>query len=160
MIRFIAAIDSKKGLADDNGIPWQGKLPTDVSYFREKTLGSTIMMGYGWYSEQQLPLSQRRNVVATSSKEPLRPGFEVAHDALDFLKGFQGEGQDIWVGGGAKLFENTISVADELYLTRINKDFNCTKFFPQFEDRFKLMSRSEIKQENDIEFCFEVWEKN
>src|SRR5665213_4637256 len=107
MIRFIAALDSKNGLANDHGIPWQGRLPTDVAYFRIKTLYGNVMMGYGWYTEQKLPLPERRNLVATTKAEPLREGFELVQDAREFLKATN---EDIWVGGGAALFMSTLDL--------------------------------------------------
>lgn len=157
MIRFIAALDSKKGIANQHGIPWQGMIPSDVAYFRSKTLNSNIMMGYGWYQEQLKPLPHRRNLVAFPGTEQMRPGFEQVADARRFLKTFD---QDIWVGGGAILFERTLDLADELYLTRIEKDFACTKFFPDFENLFNLASKSQPITENGVTFSFEVWKKN
>ena len=156
MIRFIAALDSKNGIADEHGIPWQGKIPGDVAYFREKTIHGSVMMGGGWYKEQQKPLPERRNIVATSNPEKLRPGFEKAEDARKFLQNFKG---DIWVGGGAGLFASTLDLADELYLTRIDKDFQCTKFFPDFEEKFSLKSDSKPVTENGITYKFQVWKK-
>ena len=156
MIRFIVAIDNKKGLANEHGIPWQGKLPTDVAYFRSKTIGGNVMMGYGWYTEQQKPLPERRNLVATTKDEKLRPGFETVHDARQFIKDFK---EDLWVGGGAALFASTLDLADELYLTKIDADFNCTKFFPEYENDFELVSETEPQTENGITFRFTVWKR-
>ena len=156
MIRFIAALDSKKGLANDKGIPWQGQLPTDVAYFRNKTLHGNVMMGYGWYQEQKLPLPERRNLVAFDQQTELRPGFELVTDARTFLETTQ---DDIWVGGGAILFANTLDLADELYLTRLDKDFGCTKFFPEFENDFELANETEPQTENGITFTFQIWKR-
>ncbi|HSX44195.1 MAG TPA: dihydrofolate reductase [Candidatus Saccharimonadales bacterium] len=157
MIRFIAAIDSKRGLANANGIPWQGKIPTDVAQFRQKTLHGNLMMGYGWYQEQKEPLPDRRNFVAFPDEEVMRPGFEQVKDARKFLQEFQ---EDIWVGGGALLFEDTLDLADELYITQLDQDFQCTKFFPEFHDKFELVSQTEPQTESDITFTFQVWKKN
>lgn len=157
MIRFIAAIDSKKGLADDHGIPWD--LPSDKKYFRAKTIHSVVMMGAGWYKEQIKPLPERRNIVATSNPAPLRPGFEKTTDARQFLQEYQGEGPDIWVGGGAGLFESTLDLADELYITHLTGDFNCTKFFPDFEDKFELVQKSEPQTENGISFYYTIYKR-
>ena len=156
MIRFIAAIDSKRGLADEHGIPWQGKIPTDVKHFRDSTIQGTVMMGMCWYKDQQFLLPDRRNIVATSSPEPLRPGFEKTTDARQFLKDFEG---DIWVGGGAALFESTIDLADELHLTLLDVDFNCSKFFPEYEQKFAISSQSEPITENGVTYCFTVWKR-
>lgn len=154
MIRFIAAIDNKRGLADEHGIPWQGKLPTDVAYFRSKTINGIVMMGYGWYQEQKEPLPNRRNLVAYPNNEAMRPGFERVKDAREFLKDTK---EDVWVGGGAALFASTLDLADELYLTKIEADFNCTKFFPEYEKDFELASESGPITENGITFRFTVW---
>lgn len=154
MIRFIAAIDSKQGVANEHGLPWQGKLPTDVAYFRSKTTGSNVLMGHGTYVEFSKPLSNRHNFVATRKTEPLRPGFGAVPDAREFLAKFN---EDIWVIGGPTLFQQTLDLADELYITQLNKDFNCTKFFPEFKSKFHKASESPPQTENDITFSFQVW---
>lgn len=156
MIRFIAALDEDKGIANDAGIPWQGKLPTDVAYFREKTLHGNLMMGMGWYNEQLKPLPERRNLVANPEPMQIRNGFEQVTDAREFL---QNAKEDIWVGGGAMLFESTLDLADELYLTRLSGTYGCTKFFPDFENFFQLQTQSEPQTENGITFTFQVWAK-
>ena len=156
MIRFIAAIDSKRGLANEHGIPWQGKVPTDVAFFRERTTGGIVMMGAGWYKEQTKPLPYRKNLVATSSLESLRDGFEKVTDAREYL---QKTNDDIWVGGGAGLFESTLDLADELYLTLLDGDFGCTKFFPKYEDAYELAGESQPITENGINYRFTTWRR-
>jgi dihydrofolate reductase len=153
MIRFIAAVDSKLGMADDNGIPWQRSIPTDIAYFRDKTLGSTVLMGYGTYKVTSL-LPKRRNVVASSKDTELLPGFELTKDAREFLINAT---EDIWVIGGPGLFAQTLDLAEELYLTRLAADFKCTKFFPEFMTIFELKSKTTPITENGIKFHFEVW---
>jgi dihydrofolate reductase len=154
MIRFIAAIDSKLGLANDQGIPWQGRLPTDIAYFRKKTIGSTLLMGYGTYKELTKPFPGRINVVASSKKLSLLPGFKLTNDARKFLSEAS---SDAWVIGGSGLFMTTLDLADELYLTRIKGDFGCSKFFPEFTARFEIESSSKKITENGISFHYEVW---
>ncbi len=156
MIRFIAAIDNKKGIANNSGIPWQGMIPGDLAHFRSKTLNGNVLMGYGWYKEQIKPLPNRKNIVATSSVEKLRSGFDKILDAREFLKK---SNDDIWVGGGAALFSSTIDLADELYLTHLLADFNCTKYFPNFETSFELSESSSHITENGIEYYFAMYVK-
>jgi len=156
VIRFIAAIDKKLGLANEHGIPWHGKVPTDVAQFRQKTIHGIVMMGYGWYQEQQRPLPDRRNLVAVPTDEILRPGFEHIRDARKFLETTK---DDIWVGGGAALFASTIDLADELYLTHLDQDFNCTKFFPEYQEQFELINKSQPQTENNITFYFAMYRR-
>ncbi len=156
MIRFIAALDNKRGIANDHGIPWQGKIPTDVAHFRSETLGGIVMMGYGWYQEQQQPLPDRRNLVATTSDEVLRPGFEKVTDARAYLMQTT---EDIWVGGGAALFASTLDLADELHLTHLDADYQCTKFFPEYEDMFELVRKDDPITENGITYYFATYRR-
>jgi len=154
MIRLIAAVDSKLGIANDNGIPWQGRIPTDVAYFRDNTIGGTILMGYGMYIEMSKPLAGRTNVVASHKVNSLLPGFQLTSDARKFLADAS---IDIWVVGGAGLFAQTLDLADDLYLTRLESDFDCTKFFPEFMSKFELQSSTAPITENGIDFHFEIW---
>lgn len=147
-------MDDRRGIADDSGIPWQGKIPKDVEYFREKTEGSTILMGYGTYLEFKKPLPGRRNIVATGKNQKLKNGFEPVAAARSFLQQFT---EDVWVIGGAKLFESTIDLAEELYITQLDGDWHCTKFFPEFGDEFELKSVSPPQTENGITYTFQVW---
>ena len=75
MIRLIAAIDSRRGIATDSGIPW--KLPGDSAYFREKTSSGLVVMGRATYDEFAAPLHDRENFVFTRATTPLRQGFGV-----------------------------------------------------------------------------------
>jgi dihydrofolate reductase len=157
MIRAIAAIDSKRGIANDQGIPWQGKVPSDTAWFREKTMsGGIILMGYGTYSEFASPLHSRQNYVATHRPEPLRDGFTKVAQARRFL---QEATDDVWNIGGAKLFQETLDLNDELYLTKLQDDFGCTKFFPVYEELFELASESEPVTENNITFTFCIYRR-
>ncbi len=156
MIRCIAALDSKNGIADDHGIPWAGKLPKEVHYYLEHIKNTDLIMGYGVYVELSKPYNNAVNYVATTSQDNLREAFTPIHDARKLLQNYKGE---IWDIGGAGLFASTIDLADELHLTRIQKDFHCTKFFPPFEDKFELVSRSDAQEENGITYYFEIWKR-
>lgn len=152
-------------MADNHGIPWTGKIPSDVKYFREKTEGGTVLMGYATYLEFDQPLPNRRNLVATGKNQKLNIGFKSVNDAASFLQDYKDNskqagvmrGSDIWVIGGAGLFAGTINLADELYLTQLNGDYNCTKFFPEYDKDFELVSQTEPITENDITFSFQIW---
>jgi dihydrofolate reductase len=158
MIRLIAAIDEHLGVANDSGIPWQGQIPSDARYFREQTSQGDIVMGFGTYQEFDQPLHDRQNFVVTRPETAeLRPGFVAINDLSSFLD--QHEAELLWVIGGAALFADTIVVADELYLTRVEADFHCTKFFPAFADTFALTSDATPMVENHISFHFQQWHR-
>jgi dihydrofolate reductase len=154
MIRLIAAMDSSRGIATSAGIPW--KLPGDTAYFREKTAHGLILMGRATYNEFAAPLHGRDNFVLSADSRALRTGFH-AVGSLDQLHTSHPD-EDIWVVGGAAVYGETISEADELLLTQVLGDFNCTKFFPTFTDDFRLTTRGDDRQDGDITYRFETWQ--
>jgi dihydrofolate reductase len=155
MHRLIAAIDSHRGIADDNGIPWH--LPTDQKFFVDQTAEGLILMAAGTYREFTKPMHGRTNYVVTHDTRPLLSGFVAVHDIEGFLKEHASE--RINNIGGASLFAQTIQFADELVLTQVQQDFHCTKFFPEYEHLFERTSRSEPVIENDVTFWFETWHR-
>ncbi len=159
MIRLIAAMDARRGLADEHGIPWQGRIPSDAEYFRRRTAQGLIVMGFGTYQEFAEPLHDRTNYVATrSTTTGLRPGFEVV-PALDPFLADHGD-EEVWVIGGAAIYEASLPRADELVLTQLDRDFHCTKFFPPFDHDFHLDPGAPTTVENGISFRFETWRRN
>src|SRR5580704_17792886 len=97
MIRLIAAMDSRRGIATASGIPW--KLPGDTAYFREQTSRGLILMGRSTYDEFAAPLHGRDNFVLSAGSGDVRAGFQKV-GSLDQLRASH-PGEDIWVIGGA-----------------------------------------------------------
>jgi dihydrofolate reductase len=154
MIRLIAAIDSRRGVATDAGIPW--KLPGDTAYFHEKTATGLILMGWATYNEFAAPLHGRENFVLTADSGRLRTGF-LPVGSLDQLA-TEHPDEDIWVIGGAKVYAETISEAEELLLTQVVGDFHCTKFFPPYETECRRAARGDDRQDGDVTYRFETWQ--
>lgn len=157
MIYAVAAVDQKLGLATEAGIPW--KLPVDQAHFRRLTQGSAVLTGFRAYQEYKSPLPDRQNFVIVHPGTELRDGFEPVEDAEAFIKKYQTSREVLWIIGGAKVYERLLSDTQTLYLTRIDHDFSCTKFFPAFEDQFELVESGQPQTENGLTFHFEVWQR-
>ena len=157
MIYAIAALDVKKGIATEEGIPWD--LQADKIYFREMTTGSPVVMGYGLYSELKSPLLGRRNLVIIRPGTELRHGFEAIENTDELLDQFRNSIEVLWVIVGAKIYAELLPDFQKLYLTRILADFNCTKFFPDFEDQFELIDKQPVQRENGLGFWMETWQR-
>lgn len=149
MIRAIAAIDDKRGLATDEGIPWD--LPLDREHERDAIKGDHMLMGYNTYLEFTEAPPDGKWLVVTDGMEPLRDGFTAVTNLEEFMKN---PPYDLWLYGGAGLFAQTIKYAEELHITHVKGDFGCTKFFPEFEDDFNLVEKGEPQRENGITFTF------
>lgn len=156
MIRLIAAIDRNRGIGKCGCIPW--KIPGDERYFTDQTkkYGGITLTGRVTYDMFSGPLKDRRNFVLTRMRE-LILGVEVINDLEDFLQSPIVKEQDLWVVGGASVFDQTIGRADELYLTPIDAAFGCDRFFPEYENEFELSSKTEVQEENGFNYHYEVW---
>jgi dihydrofolate reductase len=153
MIKLIVAIDSYNGIANESGIPWD--LPSDSKYYKDKVSTGTIVMGYGTYRKHDKPLHDNPEYVLTSHVEPLRSGFIPIDDIDTFLA----KRRNVWVLGGSGVFEAAIKYADRLYITQVDGNFNCTKFFPSFGHEFELIEKSKIHKENGTLFQYQVWQR-
>lgn len=155
MIRLIAAIDSKRGIAKGGLQPWH--IPNDEKYFLDQTSkwGGEILMGRKTYEVIGHPLADRKNYVVSQHAAAVN-GAEVVTDLEAFLKTF---GRDLWIIGGASTFEQTLPFADELYLTEIQADFGCDQFFPEYADKFMPFGEDPLQEQNGFIYKFAVYTK-
>lgn len=153
MISVIVAIDDKRGIANDSGIPWD--IPEDKKFFRRKTKGRVVVMGGGTYKEFDEPLPGRTNVVLTKDKS-VRDGFIAESSVEAVLKKYK---DDFVVIGGAMTFQVFWPNIEHIWLTVVEGDFNCTKFFPEYKDEFKLVSKTKSYKANGITYRYEQWRR-
>jgi dihydrofolate reductase len=157
MIRLIAAIDRKNGLAKHGVMPWN--IPEDEQYFTDQTkkYGGNVLTGSKTFKETYHgPLKDRQNYILTHDPTPIE-GVTVVNDLEKFLADFK---DDLWVAGGAKVFEEVIKAgkADELYLTMIDADFACDQFFPEYEG-FTLAEQGEPREQNGFRFIYARYDR-
>jgi len=173
----VVACDLARGIGINNKLPW--RLSADMKYFRELTQGETahgqenfVIMGRNtWQSipAKHRPLPHRRNIVLTSKSSAAHPieGLEGANqtfssfdDALQYVF-CRAAGARCFVIGGAKVYEQALAHehCDRLYLTQIKAAFECDVFFPPFEDKFSLLSETEVQEENGVSFSFKVYKR-
>jgi dihydrofolate reductase len=153
VIRFIAAVDRKLGMAKSGVQPW--KIPADEKYFLDHTskYGAEVLMGSKTFEVIGHPLKDRRNYVLSRTAAAVN-GAEVVNDLDGFLKGF---GRDLWVIGGASVFSQSLQYADELYLTHVEAEFGCDLFFPEYKDNFILLSEDDLMEDNGFIFRLAVY---
>lgn len=127
-INLIVAIDEKNGIGKNNILPWH--LPADLKHFKSITTGHPIIMGRKTFDSIGKALPNRRNIVISRQSKLEIPGAEVCSSLSAAIKLCEDE-KDVFVIGGAQIFEQAISIAEILYLTVIHEDFNADVFFPE-----------------------------
>lgn len=117
-ISIIAAVDSRMAIGFQNKLLFW--LPNDLKRFKALTTGNTIIMGRKTF--ESLPkgaLPNRRNVVLSSNPAAECPGAEVFTSLEAALESCQAE-EKVYIIGGASVYRQAISLADELCLTEVN----------------------------------------
>jgi dihydrofolate reductase len=158
MIRIIATVDRKLGLAKQGFQPWY--IPEDVENFDQQTrlYGGNVLIGSTTFKTQynQQPLEERQTYVLSHDKTPIE-GVEVVNDLENFLKDWHDT--DLWIIGGSNVFSQVIEQgqAGELCLTQIQADFGCNQYLANFSDKFVLVQQSELHEQNGFIFSFSVY---
>ena len=135
-IVLIAAVAEKnRVIGNDLSLPWH--IPEDLKHFKRHTLGHPLVMGRRTFESlvQQFggPLKKRRNIVLTS-KGFIEgyPDIETYKSPEDMLQAL-GDEPVIYIGGGGKIYEYFLPMADRMELTLVEGDYEGTAFFPPFE---------------------------
>lgn len=150
MYIIVAAISSNNIIGKSNDIPWH--YPQDLKYFKEVTTGKTVLMGYHTYqsivNRLGKPLPNRKNIVLTSH-EIKEEGVIVIRDIFHFLK--QPHEEEIYVIGGRQIYNLFIDLADKLYITHIDKEFDGDTYFPTID--YSKFDKVSEKIDNELRFC-------
>jgi len=109
------------------GLPW--RLPEDLAFFKRTTMGHPIVMGRKTWESIGRPLPGRRSIIVTRDRSYAAAGAEVVH-SLDGAISLCAGSDEIFVIGGAQLYEDALPHADRLLLTEIDADFEGDTFLP------------------------------
>lgn len=160
MISLLVALDKNRLIGRNNDLPW--RLPADLAYFKRVTMGHTIIMGRKTYDSIGKPLPGRHNVIMTRNKDFHVEGCTVIHTVDDILAMKESSNEELFVIGGAEIFEMVLPFTDRLYLTEIDEEFEGDTYFPTInEEEWQIVSKEKgIKDEkNPYDYFFVVYEK-
>ncbi|MFT7432622.1 MAG: dihydrofolate reductase [Alphaproteobacteria bacterium] len=158
-ISLIAAMASNRVIGNDNNLPW--KLPKEMAYFREKTLGKPVILGRKTFqSFGEKPLPKRPHIVVTRDTSYQPQGVQVAHSLELALKlAREHTAEEIMVIGGGEIYKQSLLFAHRIYLTEINSSAEGNTYFPTFDKKiFKEVSRNP-QAENGTDYDFVIYEK-
>ena len=143
-MKAIVAMSENRVIGANGGIPWH--LPEDFLFFKKTTLGHPIVMGRKTYESLGKPLPGRKNIVLTSQALIL-PDLVIVHSQEELIA-LNIPTEEIFVIGGAKIYELLLPLCDTLLVTHVHRRVEGDTFFPVFEDKFEpseiLIERSEF----------------
>jgi dihydrofolate reductase len=140
MIKIIAAMTPSRVIGNRGVLPWSKKdVPGELKWFAEATMGHIVVMGRKTWDSFPLafkPLPNRENIVVSRNANQSKYPGAIVVKSLSGALGHPLDGHDVWIIGGAEIYTEALSFADELYLTIIDKEFEGDTYFPEFENMF------------------------
>lgn len=162
-INLIVAIDSELGFSKNDKIPWINEpfAKDDLKRFRKITMGHTVIMGRKTYEDiaqfsKVSPILPGRDCIVLSRS----PKYFISNDILVYtdidhaLENCDPD-KDVFFIGGYSIFEEAFKRdLNTLYMTSINNDYKCDKFFPVhlLDKRYKLVNFTEFEDLSYLQY--------
>ena len=159
MVSIIVAIAQNGTIGDKNSLLWHIK--EDMRFFRTTTSGHAVIMGRKTFeSLGSKPLPKRKNIVITRADRDFEGAF-TAHSLKEAIAMAEGD-EEIFIIGGAQIYAEALSVADRMYITRVERDYEGDTSFPDIDySKWRLVSeeRHERGEEFDAPFAFLCYDR-
>ena len=128
-LAIIAAVARNGVIGVDGGLPW--RLPADLKRFRALTDGHAVIMGRRTWQSLARALPGRQNIVVSRRGGIKADGALVVASLADALAQVSMPAPAFCIGGG-ELYREALPIADTMYLTEIDNDFEGDATFPRF----------------------------
>lgn len=129
-LTIIAAIGKNGELGNNNELIW--KIPEDMKFFKENTIGKYIVMGKNTLKSLPGLLLNRKHIVLTRKSAELDSEVIVFHNKEDLLNYIKSLDEEVMVIGGAQIYSLLIEYADKMLLTEIDATSEADVYFPEF----------------------------
>lgn len=164
-VSLIVAAAENHVIGKDNDLIWH--LPKDMKYFKETTQGHFVIMGrknFESIPHKYRPLPNRTNVVITRQTSYTAEDCIVVNSLEEAIqKANEANDNEPFIIGGGEIYRLAMEadLVDKIYLTRVHKTYEGDTFFPELNDKWKLVSSEKIKadEKHKSDFSFEVYEK-
>lgn len=159
-VTFIVAAAENNAIGKGNQMPWH--LPNDFKYFKAKTMDHSIIMGRKTFESIGKPLPGRRNIIISRQPTLNIEDVDVANSLQDVINYCRDE-REIFIIGGAEIFNQAMPMADEILLTRVHTNIEgADAFFPELpESDWELISQEKHNKDekHQYDYTFEVYKR-
>jgi dihydrofolate reductase len=127
MINCLVAVERSQGIGFNGQMPWP-HLKGDMQWFRQMTINQVVIMGSTTYDSLGKSLPNRINIVISRKRELGDHTFADCGEALDYCAAKYPD-KEIFIIGGSAVYESYLDIIDRFYVTEIDADYQCDKFF-------------------------------
>lgn len=147
ILSIICAIAQNRAIGKNNQLLWH--IPEDFERFRKLTSGHVVVMGENTFKSLGKPLEKRTNIVVTKDPNFKAEGVTVCYSIDEALvKAKEAEKNEIFIIGGGQIYSQTIGLADKLYLTVVEGNFEADTFFPDYSEFSSVVYEKQSSDKN------------
>ncbi len=151
-LSIIVAVAHDGVIGINNTLPWH--LPEDLKRFRALTMGHHIIMGRKTYDSLGRLLPGRTTVIVTRNENYKVEGALVAH-SLEAAIALCEDDEEVFLIGGAELYQAGLKLAHKLYITEIELDVAGDAFFPKLvSTEWQETEREAHTSEKGLKFSY------
>ncbi|MFD0965092.1 dihydrofolate reductase [Pseudofulvibacter geojedonensis] len=159
VITIIAAAAENNELGKDNKLIWH--LSNDLKRFKKLTSGHHIIMGRKTFESFPKALPNRTNVIITRDTNYQAENAVVVHSLKEALTVAKDDSQPFIIGGG-EIYQQSLSIADRIELTRVHHSFEADTFFPELDlNIWREIAREDCykDEKHNYDYSFITYEK-
>ncbi len=151
IISIIVAVGNNLVIGHKNRLPWD--LPADMKHFRALTINKPVIMGSLTFESIGKALPKRDNIVLTRDPKYKALGCKIAYSLEEAIllakeSPLGKKSNEVMICGGRSIYKQYLPMADRLYLTIIEGDFEGDSFFPDF-NKNEWVEKEKVSMEPD-----------
>jgi dihydrofolate reductase len=158
-VALIVAMARNRVIGANQGIPWH--LPGELKMFKTITMGHHMIMGRNTWESIGRLLPGRTTVIVTRQLNYRVPGAIIASSLEEALAAC-GNDDEIFVIGGAQLYDAALPIADRIYLTEVDADVAGDTYMPEFDLqqwRAGAITAHAADEKNQYRFTLTVYDR-
>lgn len=148
MISLIVAVAENGVIGHAGDLPW--RIPADLKFFKETTMGKPIVMGRKTWQSIGRPLPGRDNIVITRDGDFQAPGAKVVLSVNAAVEA-AGAAPEIMIIGGAQIYAAALPLAHRVYLTEVHASPLGDTHLPDFASAdWREVAREDHEADGDL----------
>ena len=162
-ISLIWAMSRNRVIGRNNSLPWH--LPKEMQHFRESTRGAPVIMGRRTLESIEKPLPNRLNVMVSSNPPTISGVVWVCSvpRAIAAAILLRPETSDVWIAGGARIYEESLPYAHRLVCTVVETEVEGDVYFPEYDESEWSLTREvchAADEDNVHDFVIRWYDRN
>jgi len=158
-LSLIAALAQNHVIGKNNRLVWH--LPADMKFFRNTTMGHTLIMGRKTFESFGKLLPGRKSIVITRQAGWRYEGALVVHSFAEAMQSAM-QNEEVFVIGGAEIYRQAMPYCSRMYLTVVHHDFEGDTVFPPVDfSEWNLVSDEKhmADEKNAYDYSFRLYER-